>query len=42
MVTATNNKRQGAQIALAKAIRAREMMEAFRRVNVKPSNIKKL
>lgn len=36
MATATNSKRQGAQIALAKAIRAREMMEAFRRVNVKP------
>lgn len=37
MATATNPKRQGAQIALAKAQRAREMMQIFKRY----SNIKK-
>ena len=42
MATGTNYKRQGAQIALAKAQRAREIMQCFRRASVKPSNTKKL
>ncbi len=37
-----NWQRQGALIALAKAQRAREMMQCFKNVSVKPSNIKKL
>lgn len=37
-----NWTRQGALIALAKAQRAREIMQCFKNVSVKPSNNKKL
>lgn len=42
MATDTNYRRQGAIIALAKAQRAREIMQCFRHASVKPSNDKKL
>lgn len=42
MATDTNYRREGALIALAKAQRAREIMQCFKRTSVKPSNIKKL
>lgn len=42
MATGNNYRSQGAQIALAKAQRAREIMQCFKRANVKPSNNKKL
>lgn len=42
MAIGNNYKRQGAQIALAKAMRAYEIMQCFKNVNVKPSNTKKL
>lgn len=42
MATGTNYRREGAIIALAKAQKARELMQCFKRANVKPSNIKKL
>lgn len=36
MATATNSKRQGAMIALMRARRAYEIMNAYRRANVQP------
>lgn len=36
MLTATNPKRQGAMIALMRARRAYEIMNAFHRANVQP------
>lgn len=36
MLTATNPKRQGAMIALMRARRAYEIMNAFQRANVQP------
>ena len=39
MGTGTNYRREGAIIALAKAQRAREIMQCFKRASVKPSNI---
>lgn len=39
MATSTNYRREGARIALAKAQRAREIMQCFKRASVKPSNI---
>ena len=39
MATATNNKRQGAIIALAKIRRAKEIMCAFQRVSNNPKKI---
>jgi hypothetical protein len=36
MATATNPKRQGAMIALMRARRAYEIMDAFHRANVQP------
>lgn len=42
MVIGTNYKREGARIALAKAQRAKEIMQCFKNVSVKPSNNKKL
>lgn len=38
MATVTNSKSQGVKIALAKAQRAYDMMQAFRRASVKPKN----
>ena len=35
MRTATNSRRKGARIALAKAARAQAMMAAFRSINIK-------
>lgn len=42
MATGSNYKREGARIALAKAVRAYEIMQCFKNVSVKPSNTKKL
>ena len=42
MASATNSKRQGAMIALMRARRAYEIMNAYQRASVKPSNTKKL
>lgn len=39
MATGSNYRREGAKIALAKAVRAYEIMQCFRRASVKPSNI---
>ena len=36
MATVTNPKSQGVRIALTKAQRAQELMQAFRRASVKP------
>ena len=36
MATVTNSKSQGVKIALAKARRAQELMQAFRRASVNP------
>lgn len=38
MAIATNSKSQGVKIALAKAQRAYEIMQAFRRASVKPKS----
>ena len=38
MATATNSKRQGVMIALMRARRAYEIMNAFKRASVKPKS----
>lgn len=42
MVTGNNHKREAARIALAKEMRAYEIMRCFKNCSVKPSNTKKL
>lgn len=42
MATGINHKREAARIALAKEMRAYEIMQCFRNCSVKPSNTKKL